>query len=271
MTNPVTKVSEETTRTYLNPPAHEVILDLQFHQELDDEPVQELRSQLAGQFGFDEVMEVTGSEIMMAVGASEQSHRVRKRFEGWSFRTAPRAWMLNARKKQLTLHVVRAGKWPRGRYVGWQQIRNRYAALYEALENTYSKLDIRRAGLRYLNRIAVPHGDDLDDWFTLRFTQPSCLDGLYSFDHKQTWASAGADDGIGVTLRLAMIQIEDAELAREHVGVLLDIDVFNLFIKDAPAHEEVLGWYERAHAAENAIFEASVTDLARKSFDNALD
>ena len=269
MVNPVAKISEKATRTYPSPPVHEVILDLQFHQELDDKPVRELSSRLKGKFGFEEVSELTSSEILMSVGPSEQSHRVRKGYAGWSFRSAPPGWMLNTQKRQITLHVVRPGPWPSGPYVGWNEIRNRYVAMHDALEDVYGALDIKRAGLRYLNRFAVPLGDDLDHWFTLHFKQPDFLDGLYSFDHKQTWVNAGSDEDVGVTLRLVTIQIEHEELAKGHVGVLLDIDMFNVFVKDAPAYDDVLDWYERAHAAENSIFEATVTDLARESFDDA--
>jgi uncharacterized protein (TIGR04255 family) len=49
--------------------------------------------------------------------------------------------------------------------------------------------------------------------------------------------------------------------------VLLDIDVFNLWIPKAPSYDKLPDWFKRAHEIENQIFEGSITDPLRERFD----
>ena len=50
------------------------------------------------------------------------------------------------------------------------------------------------------------------------------------------------------------------------LGVTLDIDVFNLWVRDAPDFDAVPEWFARAHLFENAVFESCIRDALAVQF-----
>src|SRR5438445_7706118 len=123
------------------------------------------------------------------------------------------------------------------------------------------------AGIRYLNRISIPQGEDISNWVKVALQPPALLHDLYTFSLSHTWARAGDDDDMSATVNVAKIAIEDPAVAASNQGVLLDIDVFNLWIPKAPSYDKLPEWFERAHEVENQIFEGSITDPLRERFD----
>ncbi|MBA3521791.1 MAG: TIGR04255 family protein [Gemmatimonadales bacterium] len=65
----------------------------------------------------------------------------------------------------------------------------------------------------------------------------------------------------------ASSSIEEPAIAANNQGILLDIDVFNLWIPKAPPYRDLAAWFSRAHDIENQIFEGCVTNLLRERFD----
>jgi uncharacterized protein (TIGR04255 family) len=95
---------------------------------------------------------------------------------------------------------------------------------------------------------------------------PEPLDQAVTFTSRGTWPRVQGFDKLGASIGVYTIEIEDPKLKPGNVGVLLDIDVFNLREVDAPTMDQVVDWFNRAHRAENFIFEASVTDSLRRTF-----
>jgi uncharacterized protein (TIGR04255 family) len=120
--------------------------------------------------------------------------------------------------------------------------------------------------LRYVNRLAVPQGTEPSRWLHLNTNAPPLLTSTYAFQWTQTWECIGENADVAATVTAARIEIEDHAVATGHQGILLDIDIFNLKVRNAPPLSEVCSWFERAHATENAIFEACVTDELRGTF-----
>jgi uncharacterized protein (TIGR04255 family) len=135
------------------------------------------------------------------------------------------------------------------------------------VKGVYGSLTPKRVGLRYLNRIAAPAESDPRDWFELQLVAPSFLLQPFSFDLRFTWAVVEGAENLSTTVRLVKIKIEDEAVARGNMGMLLDIDVFNLWVRNAPQYSDLLPWFERAHTVENRVFEASVSDSLRATFD----
>ncbi|MGH7549075.1 MAG: TIGR04255 family protein [Gemmatimonadales bacterium] len=254
------------TRKYRHPPVHELVLDVQFHENLEEPAASTLPDQLQGEFGTPQRLEE--QELELTVGPEgQQLATTKKHFAGWRFETATPKWVVQCSPSQLTLHAVRSQKWPSGAYIGWEKISERYEGLLPLVKSTYGTLTPKRVGLRYLNRIAVPEDHDPREWFALWLEAPPFLRQPYSFDLRQTWASVEGADDVSATVRLVKIKIEDEAIARGHIGALLDIDVFNLWVRNAPPFSDLPPWFARAHAIENRIFEASISDVLRTSFD----
>jgi len=251
-------------REYTNPPVFEVILDLQFQRSLDEKTLRELRGHLAPSFPQADQQNLI--QMVMQVGPAGQAFQdTASQFGGWLFRD--QGWVLQTSPMALTLHSVRQGPWPTGAYVGWSVIYEKFLGLHTSLAGVYGSLGPKRAGVRYLNRIAIPKGEDISRWLGFTLRAPSLLQELYTFNLRQTWARAGDSDDISATVGLAKIDIEDPTIAANHQGILLDIDVFNLWIPKAPSYAELPDWLRRAHEVENQIFEGCITDRLRERFD----
>ncbi len=257
--------SKVPRREYPNPPVHEVVLDVQFHRSLDEKVLRELRGRLAESFPQAEQMNLM--QVEMALGPTGQGYQnTLRQFGGWQFKKDG-GWILQAGPTSLSLHLVRLGQWPVGPYVGWSVIYPLYLELHAALQELYSPLEPKRAGLRYLNRIAIPLGESVSDWLAFKLQAPKLLHDLYTFHLRQTWARAGEYEDIGATIGLAKIDVGDPAIAAENYGVLLDIDVFNLWVEKAPSYASLPDWFKRAHDVENEVFEGCLTDAIRERFE----
>jgi len=253
---------------YVNPPVHEVVVDVQFHRSLDEKPLRDLRGRLAERFPQAEQMNLVQME--MAVGPSGPGYQnTIRQFGGWQFKRDG-GWVLQTGPTALTLHLVRdAQQWPVGPYVGWTKIYEQYLWVHQTVLDLYGALEPKRAGLRYLNRIAIPLGENVTDWLAFKLQAPKLLHDLYTFQLRQTWARAGDHEDIGATVGLAKIDVGDPAIAAENYGVLLDIDMFNLWIQKAPSFANMPDWLTRAHEVENGIFEGCLTDALRARFNKA--
>jgi len=253
-------------REYRNPPVHEVILDVQFQRGLDEPVLRELRGRLAESFPHVEQQNLM--QVQMAVGPSGAGYQnMLSQFGGWVFKRDG-GWLVQTAPMSITLHLVRPGAWPAGPYPGWPVIYPEYLRVHAALQDVYGALEPKRAGLRYLNRIAIPQGENVNDWLEFKVTAPQVLHDLYSFNLRQIWARAGNYEDISATVGLAKIEVGDAALAAANQGVLIDIDVFNLWPERAPPYQRLPDWFARAHDVENEIFEGCITEQLRQRFDN---
>jgi uncharacterized protein (TIGR04255 family) len=242
------------------------VLSLQFHHDTSDELLESLEGQLAGRFSSAERLERTEAEISVGGIMGEPTTRTRKHFEGWRFKNAGPSRVLQATRSSISLHEVRPGKWPVGPYLGWPAIAKWAMGLLASLSASYTGIPLKRVALRYLNRIAVPDHSPIGDWLTFAPSGPHFLRDLYAFSLGQTWSRVEGHDHLSATVRLVKIEIEDQSIAKGNQGVMLDIEVFNLWIEKAPAFTELAEWFEEAHAVENRIFESYVTPTLRDTF-----
>lgn len=251
-------------RRYQRPPVHEVVLSLVFGDGVDPSALESLPKILADQ--YPEAHRQHRHEFAATLGPAGQqlvSSSNRER-DGWFLRSPNRTRLVSAGRMHLNLHAVREGEWPTGEYAGWEAIYREAGRLFSELEAVYGQAQLQRAGLRYLNRIAVPTRSDLEEWFTIGFRAPKFLQDEYAINLRETWASVEGSEDLSITLGLATIQIPEPALAEGHVGFLLDCEVFNLWKKYAPSYAELPRWCRRAHEAEGDIFESSITDKLRR-------
>lgn len=255
-----------TRRSYRNPPVHEVILDLQFDGSADLKLISDGHDHLERRYGRSSPL---SSYALKAVirGSGPTGMEAQGEFLGWEFTSDPAAWILRAQANQLTLHSVRSENWPEGKYLGWEKIYEEWCALHSYLKGAYGSLQLRRAGLRYINRLAIPAESAVQDWLSYVPGKPDVLDDLYMFSMGYTWASVGGKKEYSAGVRMGRVPVPDTVVEGTSSGVLLDIDIFNLVAEHAPQWDDAPQWFVEAHAFENSIFEAYVTDQARSAFD----
>lgn len=255
-------------REYKNPPVHEVVLNVQFHGALDDTELNAVREALDNdQFGSParaQVVQISGA----LVGGGSPNWSTNTFFRGWDFGEQDPNWLLRVYRSELSLHQVRQGEGvPEGEYLGWDSIADRFSQIHEVVDTAYRQLAPRRVGVRYVNRVVLPQGPPLGTWFEIVPQPPPRVEDVRAFDLAQTWTHVGEDERFGATIRLAKIELPP-DAAQEHYGVLLDIDVFNVLVKNAPeSFDDVPDWLRAAHDIENDLFEDCITDDLRSRFD----
>jgi uncharacterized protein (TIGR04255 family) len=250
-------------RQYRNPPVHEVILDVQFQNGLDERVLRGLRERFTELFPQAEPQNLM--QVQLVLGPTGQAFQsTGAQFGGWLLKGPDPRWVLQLGQTAITFHAVRQGVWPVGEYAGWSAIHDRFVEVCRYL-GPYGALAPRRVGLRYLNRIAVPEGN-LSQWFTVTLNAPAVLTDVWSFNLRQTWATVEGYADLSATLGVAKIEIEEPRLREGRQGILFDIDIFNLWPPTAPSFDDLPEWFQRAHEAENLVFESCITDPLRQTF-----
>lgn len=253
-----------SSRTYRNPPVHEVILDVQMHEPVERESLTRVAHLLAPKLGHATPVEEFQVGFKFSPSGAQEVRTTRGESEAWRLeRQDAGRWVGLLTPTSVTLHFVRSAEWPSGTYVGWNAIFEEFQSVQACVMKHLPTWTPRRAGLRYINRLAIPVEDDIRHWCNLWLSAPSVLAETYSFDHKHTWERVVGFDGLSSTIRFARIQIDNPALAKDHRGYLLDIDVYNLLVKSAPALSGVADWFVRAHEAENAVFESVISESMR--------
>jgi uncharacterized protein (TIGR04255 family) len=255
-------------RRYANPPVHEVVLTLTFRDAI---PAKELE-------GFPALLSSLGlhsqrrdrAEVAIELGpGGQQLTRTSRAFAGWEFKNDGPTRVIRVDESSLSLHAVRPGPWPTGPYAGWATIRSEMLRVLGLVSSICEQRVLNRVGVRYLNRIAVPSGTDYRDWLTVTWPGPAGVLAPYSFNLRQTWASIEGHEDLSATIGVARIEIPESEtrLRALNSGVLLDIEVFNLFVHHAPSFADLSAWTARAHDVENVLFEGCITDALRSRLE----
>lgn len=246
---------------------HEVILDLQFVEDADLVQLKSAAESIEAIDGFKGVTERHTLDTSMLIGSAPHAAQTSTtRPAGFTINVENGGGYANVFKTQLTLHEIRSSNWPTGTYAGWDVISNRFFTVMNHAAGPYNKSMIRRVGLRYVNRIALPIESQIDSWFKFLPTSPSNLKGVFNFSYSQTWANTHGNEDVATTVNMARIEVP-AEKANSHIGVMLDIDIFNMWPNDAPSWDECKNWFSRAHDCENTVFEEFITDDLREEFN----
>lgn len=262
------RVRQTVRREYRRPPVHEVVLSLQFAEPVDLISMAKLRDELRPAYSEVEEQQQIGMEMTFGPGG-QQLTQTKREADGWLLKDDPKdpSRVLSIGRSRLSVHAVRPGSWPTGEYAGWAALYEHSLQIVQSLARIYGAAKLEKAGLRYLNRIAVPQGTELFEWFVFRVNAPEFLQDEYGINLRQTWARVEGADDLSATVGLATIQIPEPSLAAQHIGFLLDIEVFNLWKPLAPTLSALPDWCARAHEVEGDIFEWSITDSLRNLFD----
>lgn len=256
-------------RIFKSPPVSEVILDLQFEDEAPPEQLPRLPERIDGSLGDPvPVMRISNHALVSPrrIENQDPDHFL----WGWEFLAEDPQRLVTVAANRISQNLLRSQDWPSGEYVGWELNAASFRNLLELVEPMFSDLTIRRAGLRYINRVVIEKGADLEDWFTVAPAPLELVTKLWDFTFTRTWESGIEFPQHSATVTLAKSD-PPKDMGGDMLGVTLDIDVFNLWVRDAPDFDAVPGWFERAHLFENMIFERCVTEALAVQFQPVED
>ena len=143
-------------------------------------------------------------------------------------------------------------------YEHWVPFRDEARRLWRVYGSVARPLAVTRIVLRYINRINIPLGAELKDYFrTVSEVAPDLPQSLSGFVMHLEIPQTDIDGML--FLNQAMVEPPAADLS----SVVLDIDLFRLV--DIPPDDDAFwGIFERLRVRKNEIFEACITDRVRE-------
>lgn len=243
---------------FKNPPIQEALLDIQvtlppeasleilkgFHSGLE-ERFPERQERISLQQGF----QFSGAGETQAVTASRS-------VDGYLFVSKQTGKIVQARLDGFTFNKLKP-------YSRWDDFSSEAKELWERYVKIVKPANIRRIGLRYLNRIEIPLPiGDTSEWCLLfpdlpRKIPQKIADFFLRFTVPLENAPAA---GASVTLTFEPPQ-KSATLA-----LILDIDAFQAFEMLPPDTEEIWKRLAMLRGLKNDIFDASLTDKTKAMF-----
>jgi len=146
-------------------------------------------------------------------------------------------------------------------YPRWAVFKRMIADALEVYRSIADPKAIRRAGLRYINRIEIPELlVKIEDYL---LAQPSVPDGV-----SQTFAAWVQRVDIPLRDANGLLVLQSGTLYEEgQQGTIfmLDLDFITLLV-EAVTLDSVMEWVERAHDEVENTFEACITDKTRQLF-----
>lgn len=154
----------------------------------------------------------------------------------------------------------------RAPYDRWADFHDEAVRLWRAYSSVTRPEILVRAGLRYVNKIDIPHPSvELKDYFRttaeLSPDLPQVIGGMFM----QVQLPA-VMDGVGANITTAVT----APPAPGITSVVLDIDAYSepaLRVPAAGFNEQLDALLARLREAKNAVFEACITDATRRVID----
>jgi uncharacterized protein (TIGR04255 family) len=148
-------------------------------------------------------------------------------------------------------------------YVNWQQLQDEAFRLWEVFKLVARPVEIRRVGLRFINRIRLAPSDlRFEDYIRPAPEPPSDLNlPFHGFVHQDTLAVPGHPYAVNV---IRTIQPAGA-FPDERIGVILDIDVFTTHAIET--NDEMLARHlGDMRWLKNKVFFGSITEKALEGF-----
>jgi len=247
-------VPQATSRTYSRPPITEAIIDIRIAAAVTDVDQKKVVERLKRRYPH-----------------SQPTHEVSINFTGFALGVTQSAAGYRVTTDEQTDVVL---VMPQGLatarlapYQGWPLLRDHARKAWEAWRQETPHQPVSRIGIRYINRLDVPVDNRavirIEDYLTLYPHLPA-IDARPMLGYMmETVIPLSAPDWVA-TVRSALLTPPPIP---KYVSLLLDFDVFRT--ADLPRKEDDL-WHlvETGRDIKNGIFEACITDEARKLFND---
>ena len=148
-------------------------------------------------------------------------------------------------------------------YEGWKKFNERIIRDWGIWRKHAGFQDIKRVGMRYINRIDMPlEGPILEyeDYITVYPTLPKILDPC-TFHAVNVRVNL---EDINSVLNLKSALVESP--LPEHLAIVVDLDISRVF-EEPLSDDDLYSYINEARTKKNTIFEACITDKARELFN----
>lgn len=250
-----TNIDSSAWETFPRAPIVEAVVDLRaaLPSSVTIETLAALHDRIRGDFPHRETQVELAATVVFDGGVPAASGQQRP--HGFRFITEDRKWIFQARLDGFTVNHLAP-------YTNWQALKIRAAGLWEHYLAVANPLAVERVGLRYINRIFIPLGSSLSDYFEL---EPRLGTGL---PQNLPWFGMQvAIEDADVPAVVLLQQRRDAD-SPGHPGqapIVLDIDVFREWRID-PRSLEVWSLLDALRNLKNKMFFNATTEKTKDMF-----
>jgi len=235
---------------YKKPPITEAVVEFRFSTEISVNDVEKIKDLLSSSYP------VPPQTVQNITFATNEQPRVE--FDGYRLSTTDATSVVIIGKQVLTTSRLAP-------YEGWEDFIGRAKRNWEVCRKIAGWREVARIGIRYINRIDVPNPKEepiqIDEYLQFRPVFPD-FDGAQAVD---SFAINGLLKVAGSDFRLILnAGTAPSPLVRTS-SFLLDLDISQ--DHTLPKKDDVV-WalVDRVRPLKNQIFEACITDTARKLF-----
>ena len=246
----------QVSRHYSKAPITEALIDLKvtLSEEISTDDLANIYARISDRFSTQESIQ-TGSLVFQAGPTirvdTNQQHT------GYLFRSKDGVKILQATLDGFTFNRLAP-------YDSWEEFSSDAKSLWGVYKEICKPTSVTRAAIRFINQINIPAKElvDLQDYLnTVPEVSPKLPQGLLNSFFMQLQIPQG-DLNCMLIINEALVPRIDPDF----VSVILDFDLFRQQIWQAD-DEDIWRFIEELRRRKNAVFEASITEKARRLFD----
>jgi uncharacterized protein (TIGR04255 family) len=248
-----------TRRVYKKPPIQEAVFDVRYTDpgQPDFRNLPAFLAHMPAAYSGPVTPVFEAQPVIQTMGAgSTQATNFALNIAGPNLQVwaADRKLMITVGKDRVSSHAL-------GPYCGWENFRPQALEAHKAFSEVFRPASVMRIGIRYVNRVVLPLTDfDIAEYFVGTSTvalRTASISRLLSRIEGQFPAS---NDQFGITFG-------SAESAPDTVAFMLDIEAYYASLAQPVQVDAVEDHMDRLRDEERELFEAMITDKARKLFD----
>jgi uncharacterized protein (TIGR04255 family) len=250
-----TKKESSGWETFPNAPIVEAVVDLRatLPSGVTADTLAAIHDRIRADFPHRESQFEIAAQVVFSGGSPAASGQQRP--HGFRFLTEDRKWIFQARLDGFTVSHLTP-------YTNWENLRNRATNLWAEYLAVATPLSVERIGLRYINRIFIPLGAPLSEYFTMEpHLGPGLPQNLLGFGVQV----ALEDSEVPAIVLLQQRRDADLPTRPTEAPVVLDIDVFREWRLD-PRSDEVWNLLDALRDLKNKMFFNATTEKAKEMF-----
>lgn len=240
---------------YAAPPIFECVMELRFREAAKPNFVEKAARRLKDFYEHSRTEQLVNYEVRLENGAVQTD----------SSQPTPVIRLTSDDQTDTCSVMVDKVFWGRlAPYSGWEEFSGRIDRDLAAFKRDVDPRRLARIGLRYRNRIDVPVDEEkqlchYEEYLRVKIDLPDFLDPTEGFE----WRVKKDFKDLGLS---AVIMSGVMEPQIPMMGAfLLDIDI-SAEVDDTVSRADIPAMLAKMRKLKNQIFESSVTDVARKSF-----
>ena len=236
-------------------PIVEAIIDIRVRLPIDfkiKEKLSTLRKELSEKYNKVEKRTVITGSIKVEDGKPVVKEEEKEGIKGYRFTSRDKKEVAQFRKDGFTFSRLKP-------YTNWDKVFEEAKRLWELYKLEFSPQVIERISTQYINRIDIKNKSDLEEYFTASPKLPKTLPQVLSLFFTRLLVE-------DKDLQVSITQANVPSSKPEHVGIILDIEVFKENEKGLD-ESKIWSTFGRMRQLKNRVFFKLIKEKTERMFE----